>query len=165
MRRPVTLGLTSLILLLPAIDLGAGPQSSAPPKPTLDQLSWMVGSFAFTQSGTRVEEHWIPEGGKTMLAVGRTIQGDRTVFFEFLRLEERADGIYYIAHPKAAPGTEFKLTQLGERSVTFENPKHDHPKIIRYHRESDDSLIAEVEGDEGGQHVVERLPYRPIEKE
>ena len=33
---------------------------------------------------------------------------------------------------------------------TPENPRHDHPKIIRY-RLDDGSLVAEVEGDEGRQ--------------
>ena len=48
-----------------------------------------------------------------MLGMGRTVAGNRTVEFEFLRLEQRGDGIYYIASPKGrCPVTEFKLTKL-----------------------------------------------------
>ncbi len=64
-----------------------------------------------------------------MMGVSRTVAGDKTVEFEYLRIEQRADGIYYVAHPKArCPGTDFKLTRasatkpsLKTRNTTFRN--------------------------------------------
>ncbi|MFO0982545.1 MAG: DUF6265 family protein [Planctomycetota bacterium] len=164
MPRHRSIAIASLVLLACWVRL---PASQEPASRTLhlDDFTWMVGGFEMVQGKVRVEEYWIPAAGKTMMGVSRTIQGDRTTFFEFLRLEERSDGIYYIAHPKAAAGTEFKLTQGTMSSAVFENPKHDHPKIIRYMRASDSSLVAEIEGDEGGKRVVERFDYRPIEKD
>ena len=80
--------------------------------------------------------------------------------FEFLRIEERADGVFYVAQPGGRPPTEFKLTKLEGNSVVFENPQHDHPKIIRY-RPGDGALVVEIEGDEGKQEFRFRKSSAP----
>jgi hypothetical protein len=45
-------------------------------------------------------------------------------------------------------------------TAVFENPQHDHPKVIRYRRE-DGTLTAEVEGDEGTQEFRYRKAGAP----
>jgi hypothetical protein len=65
----------------------------------------------------------------------------------------------YIAHPNAGTGTEFALTRLEGKDAVFENPAHDHPKIIRYRMEPDGSLLATIEGDENGEHVTRDFRY------
>jgi hypothetical protein len=81
-----------------------------------------------------------------MISVGRTLAGDKTVFFEFLRIEARADGLYYVAQPRGNPPTDFKCTKVSSTEVVFENPKHDFPKRIIYKKQPDGSLFARVEG-------------------
>jgi hypothetical protein len=115
-------------------------------------LGWIAGHWAGPIGGGNSEEHWIAPAAGTMLGVSRTIVRDRTVAFEFLRIEKRADGIYYVAQPGGRPPTEFKLTKSTATSAVFENPKHDHPKIITYSLEGTSTLVATLEGDEGGQH-------------
>jgi hypothetical protein len=118
----------------------------------------MAGSWTGTMGRAAIEEHWIAPRGKTMLAVSRTTVGDRTVAFEFLRIEQRADRIVYVAQPGGRPPTEFTLTSQSESSATFENPQHDHPKIIRYTRDGA-SLVADVEGDEKGRPVKQTFRF------
>jgi hypothetical protein len=84
-----------------------------------------------------------------MLAVSRTLKGDRMVVFEFLRIVERDGSLLYIAQPNGRPPTEFMLTSITGDSVTFENPTHDFPKVIRYSKRADGSLEARVS--DGGQ--------------
>ena len=61
-----------------------------------------------------------------MLGMSRTVSGARTVSFEYLRIETRPDGIYYVAHPRAkSPGTDFKLVRSDRGQAVFENPSHD----------------------------------------
>lgn len=84
-----------------------------------------------------------------MLAVSRTLKGDRMVAFEFLRIVERDGSLVYIAQPNGRPPTEFTLTALTADSATFENPTHDFPKMIRYSKRADGSLEARVS--DGGQ--------------
>ena len=79
-----------------------------------------------------------------MLAVSRTIKGDRMVAFEFLRIVEREGGLVYIAQPNGRPPTEFTLSAITADAATFENPSHDFPKVIRYTRRPDGTLEARV---------------------
>ena len=85
-----------------------------------------------------------------MIGMSRTIAGGKTVEFEYLRIEQRPDGIFYVAHPKArCPGTDFKLTRLSGEEAVFENPQHDFPKRITYRKTADGSLMASIDGGEG----------------
>ena len=116
----------------------------------LDQLAWMVGSWSMEHGGTVVEEHWTPARGNTMLAVARTTRGPRTVFFEFLRIEQSGDTITYYGAPKGRyPATPFKMVEISADKVVFENPQHDFPVRITYWREGADGMGAKVEGKDG----------------
>ena len=118
--------------------------------PTMSDLSWIAGDWQTAPGGRRqIEEHWTAVAGGSMMGVSRTVAGDKTVEFEYLRIEQRADGIYYVAHPKArCPGTDFKLTRASATEAVFENPQHDFPKRIIY-RKTDDGLTASIDAGEG----------------
>ena len=118
--------------------------------PTLADLSWMSGDWQTAPGGRRqIEEHWTGVAGGSMMGVSRTVAGDKTVEFEYLRIEQRQDGIYYVAHPKArCPGTDFRLTRASATEAVFENPQHDFPKRIIY-RKTDAGLTASIDGGEG----------------
>lgn len=126
----------------------------------LEGLRFIEGSWKGESGKAGIEEHWIEAAGGMMLGVSRTIVSGKTVAFEFLRIEARPEGVFYIAQPNGRPGTEFKLTDLSADAAVFENPQHDHPKIIRYRRE-ESALIAEVEGDEGKQEFRFRKRSAP----
>jgi hypothetical protein len=140
----------------PAISAQAGTTAS------IESLAWMGGSWKGSLGKAAIEEHWIQPAGKTMLAVSRTVVGDRTAAFEFLRIEERADGVYYVAQPQGRPPTDFKLTSVSGHSAVFENPQHDMPKIIRYRRDGT-TLVAEIEGDEKGKHVKQAFTFTLVQ--
>ena len=118
--------------------------------PTLADLSWISGDWQTAPGGRRqIEEHWTAVAGGSMMGVSRTVAGEKTVEFEYLRIEQRADGIYYVAHPKArCPGTDFKLTSASASEAIFENPQHDFPKRIIY-RKTADGLTASIDAGEG----------------
>jgi hypothetical protein len=122
---------------------------------TLADLSWIAGAWETAPGGKRqIEEHWTMAAGATMMGMSRTVAGEKTVEFEYLRIEQRADGIYYVAHPKArCPGTDFKLTRASANEAVFENPQHDFPKRIIYRKGADDSLTASVDGGEGTKSI------------
>jgi hypothetical protein len=126
----------------------------------LEGLRFIEGDWRGESGKARIEEHWIEAAGGTMLGVSRTIVSGKTVAFEFLRIEARADGIFYVAQPNGSAPTDFKLTKLSAGEAVFENPQHDHPKIIRY-RLGEDTLVAEVEGDEGKQEFRFRKSSAP----
>lgn len=140
--------------------------TNAQPQDTtkLDSLGWIAGSWRATKGQTVIEEHWTDIGGNMMLGVGRTLAGGETVFFEFLRIEARADGVYYAAQPKGRPGTDFRLTRATGSEVVFENPAHDFPKRVLYRRNADGSITARVDGGEGVAKGAEEFHYLPVKK-
>lgn len=123
----------------------------SPQTPTIADLSWIAGDWQTAPGGrAQIEEHWTSVAGGSMMGVSRTVAGEKTVEFEYLRIEQRADGVYYVAHPKArCPGTDFKLTKASTTEAVFENPQHDFPKRIIYRKTADDSLTARIDGGEG----------------
>jgi hypothetical protein len=135
-----------VILLILLLTINAAMQT-----PTLADLAWIAGAWQSAPGGKRQsEEHWTTAAGATMMGMSRTVAGEKTVEFEYLRIEQRADGIYYVAHPKArCPATDFKLTRATANEAVFENPQHDFPKRIIYRKGADDSLTASVDGGEG----------------
>ena len=130
--------------------------------PTIADISWISGAWQSAPGGRRqIEEHWTGVAGASMLGMSRTVAGEKTVEFEYLRIEQRADGIYYVAHPKArCPGTDFKLTRASATEAVFENPQHDFPKRIIYRKTGDDSLTATIDGGEGTKSMS--FPYKRI---
>ena len=146
--------------------LSAGPQAapaapSAPPAATptttvsIADLAFMTGSWRLTRGDSVVEEHWTGPRGGTLFGVGRTMRGERTPAFEFLRIEARRDGIYYVASPSGRPATPFKLRQFAKDRVVFENRAHDFPQRIAYWREGE-RLCAEVSGTSKGKPSTEQ---------
>jgi Domain of unknown function (DUF6265) len=119
--------------------------------PGIADVSWIAGDWQTASGGRRqIEEHWTSIAGGSMMGVSRTVAGDKTVEFEYLRIEQRADGVYYVAHPKArCPGTDFKLTRASATEAVFENPQHDFPKRIIYRKTGEDGLTASIDGGEG----------------
>ena len=96
---------------------------------------------------------WMKPAGNLMMGTGRTVKGGRTVDFEFLRIEQRADAIFYIAKPKAnAEETPFKLKTLTGNEFVFENIEHDFPQRIIY-RLNGNSMVARIEGTQNGKFM------------
>lgn len=120
----------------------------------------MAGKWTGTMGRASLEEHWLAPAGGAMLGLGRTVAGPRMVAFEFLRIVQKQDGIYYIAQPNGRPPTEFKLTSAGPHKAVFENPMHDHPKIITYEVDETANLKVTIEGDEGGKHKIQQFLFR-----
>lgn len=120
------------------------------------ELSWISGDWQTAPGGrAQIEEHWTQPAGGSMLGMSRTVAGGKTAEFEFLRVEQREDGIYYVAQPKGrCPATDFKLTRVTAQEAVFENPTHDFPKRIIYRKTTEDSLTASIDAGEGTKQMT-----------
>jgi hypothetical protein len=143
-----------------AVLMMAARHAGSQEKVRLGSLEWLSGSWSMERQGTVIEEQWTAPRGGMMLGVSRTVKlsPEKTLAFEFLRIEQRGDSLVYVAQPGGHPPTEFKLESASENQFVFTNLQHDFPKRIRYTRNSDGSLTARIE-DETGKNVVE-FPYR-----
>ena len=117
---------------------------------TVDDLAWISGTWEGTSGDMRQEEHWSRPAGGVILGLHRDLVSPDRAFFEFLRIEQRADGIFYVAMPGGRAGTDFRLTELEHGRAVFENPGHDFPQIITYHRTSDRALSIKVQAHQDG---------------
>jgi len=127
----------------------------------LEQVAFFAGSFRGATAAGIVEEHWSGPCGGTMLGVGRSVEHGQTVFFEFLRVERRADGVFYVAQPRGGPATEFRLASASTDLARFENAQHDFPRVITY-RKVGANLVTRVEGLEQGKPLVEETTLQPL---
>jgi hypothetical protein len=119
------------------------------PAATLADLRWIAGVWTLSGGDHTVEEQWTEPASNAMLGLSRTLAGGRMVAFEFLRIETRPEGIFYVAQPGGRPPTDFRLTSWDGRTATFENPAHDFPRRILYTHNADGSLTARVDGGAG----------------
>jgi hypothetical protein len=134
-----------------SILLIAGVVCSQTPKPTLKDLSWLAGCWEGTLRGSELNEQWMKPAGGVMLGMGRTVSNGKVREYEFLQIREEADGtINYVARPSGQPEASFKVKQLQNNEVIFENPEHDFPQRIIYRLQSDGSLFARIEGTSNG---------------
>jgi len=122
----------------------ANPPSKGSP---IEMAAFLAGEWMSETGATRTWETWSPPRGGLMLCSTVTVKDDKAVFFEFLRIEERGDGVVFIAQPRGKPPTEFTLGSHAADRVTFVNPANDYPKRITYALQ-DGHLMATIDGGE-----------------
>ncbi len=151
---------TLLLAILMSAAILSAPAAPAA-EPDLAAVSWMAGNWRLESPNVTTEEQWMEPAGKLMLGMSRTTS-KRGSFFEFLRVEARADGIYYVAQPKGNPPTDFKLVRHTAQEAVFENLAHDFPKRIIYRLDSANELTARVEGDASSKEQAEESKYMRV---
>jgi Domain of unknown function (DUF6265) len=129
--------------------------------PDLKMFGWLAGTWEMTAGQRVVEEHWTTPTANRMIGMSRTVSGDRTAEFEFLRIEKRGDDLFYVPQPNGRPPVAFKLTSSTDGRFIFENnTAEDHVKKIEYRREGDDGLYARVDGAQDGKPFALEFRYR-----
>jgi hypothetical protein len=127
---------------------------------TLQDIGWLAGSWQLRSAASCVEEHWTAPTSNMLIGMSRTVAGGRTTSFEFVRIEARADGIFYVAQPGGRPPVDFKLASESATELIFVNPGHaDHLTRVIYRREPDGNLTARVEGENSGKPFSEDYKY------
>jgi Domain of unknown function (DUF6265) len=168
------------------IAAAAAAQTTAPPEPSpapaaaaagkapgpeaFAALAWLEGCWRGSVTQREFNEHWLPPRGNLMIGASHTVAQDKTQSHEFLRLEVRADGVYYVVVQSGQNETAYRLV---ERSVddtsgrsdelfTFANPALDFPSTIIYRRSGKGWLYATVEGKVGGAPRQVIYPMRRV---
>src|SRR5437764_1018287 len=108
-------------------------------------LAWMSGTWVHEAEGAQVTESWIGPANGLMVAANLSAWPGGKRFHEFLRIADTPEGFSYYASPGGRAPEEFKLVELGEHRVVFENPAKAFPRRILYWREGD-ILHARIEG-------------------
>ena len=134
---PKIIALISLALTLPTTIAHAAA--------TVQQLDWISGHWCSSSNDEKTEEIWLPAHGGVMLGMSRTLAGDRTSGFEYMRIVMADQRPAFIAQPGGRPPVTFLSTDGDGTWVRFENPEHDFPQRIEYRRRGD-TLDARIAG-------------------
>lgn len=127
-----------------------------------EDFRWLAGQWSGNVGGAKADEQWMAPAGGALLGAGRVVAGGKMVQFEFLRIEQRGSDIYYVAQPYGRPPVDFKLTRYEPNLAVFENPAHDHPKIITYKVTADGTLEATIEGEPRGKKAKSTFTMKRV---
>lgn len=117
-------------------------------KAAVSDLAQMAGCWSSISNKKDAEavEFWTKPRGKTMMGVSQTVSMGKTTGYEYMRFEERLDGLYFVARPhQSKEDTDFKLVSSKDGEFIFENKQHDFPDRVIY-RPGGNKMTARVEG-------------------
>lgn len=106
------------------------------------KLGFLSGCWAGDMGGSQLTETWGHATGFSMLGTSKTITGDHTAAFEFLRIIYTPEGtIRYIPYIDGKEASTFLLTEASDNHSLFTNPDNDFPQAIGYQRTGDELAI------------------------
>jgi hypothetical protein len=132
-----------------------GALGATAPGGEVERLGWLEGRWVGEKDGLSMEELWTAPRGGALLGLHSDVKAGRLVSWEFLRIADSGDGVVYFASPRSAAPTPFKLVEIADGRVVFENRQHDFPQRILYWLDASGALHARVEGPQGGRTVSE----------
>jgi len=124
----------------------------------VDPLEWLAGCWKHEEPDFRRDEQWMKPSGGTMIGMGRSVAENRTVEYEYLRIEIRDGRLAYVASPSGQAETAFLEAEITDSTIVFEAPGHDFPQKITYQRMSPRAILAWIEGDVDGVSEVVEFP-------
>jgi hypothetical protein len=144
----------------------AAPAATGP----LAQFAWLEGCWRGDVNKREFREQWLPLRGDLMIGISHTVMEGKTLDFEYLRLDPRADGLFYVTTQPGQGELAFRLVKVtphdgGDVEYAFANPARDFPKTIAYRRSSDGWLYATVDGKIDGADRQVIYPMRRIDCE
>lgn len=125
-------------------------------------LSWLEGRWSGERDGVVSTELWLAPAPGALLGVHSDVKAGHLVSWEFLRIETTPEGVSYLASPRSAPPTAFRLVEAGERRLVFENRQHDFPQRILYWLDAAGALHARIEGPRGERTASEEWVWTRV---
>jgi len=108
---------TRMILASALLSLSSPFVFAAGPAATIDQLSWMTGTYAGMLGANQLEENWIKAEGRSIAAMVRMTTGEgATSMFEMITIEE-VDGSLVLHIQQWKPGLRAAHTRAAENGT------------------------------------------------
>jgi hypothetical protein len=129
----------------------------------ITKLQWLSGCWKADAAEAGSVEQWMPLAGGSLLGMGRTVKGGKTVAWEFMRIDVQPGGrLAFHAQPSGQPPATFPATSLSDTEVVFENPQHDFPQRVVYARDGATRLAARIEGQRNGKLRTIAFPMQRV---
>src|SRR5207253_8963740 len=85
---------------------------------TVESLGWLEGCWRGAVNQREFREYWLPLRGGMIVGAGHTVLQEKTQDFEYMRVEARPDGVYYVVAPSGKRESSFKLTAISQADGT-----------------------------------------------
>lgn len=153
-----------------ALSIAPGAQPVSTDLNDVRTLAWLEGCWAGNVNQRSFREQWTPVRGHMLLGVGATVYQGKVQDYEYLRIEARPDGVFYVASPSGKGDTSFKLSSVesvedNATLYTFGNAANDFPQEIVYRRASEGWLYATIQGKLKGEDRKVIFPMRRVDCE
>jgi hypothetical protein len=154
-----------------APEAGSEAERAAPPADAgpLAPLEWLAGCWQGTVNQREFREQWLPLRGGMLIGAGQQVSRGRMQDYEFLRIESRADGIFFSQFAGDRRETAFRLasttTEDKDTIFTFANVVDAFPARLVYRRGADGWLYETIEGTLDGKERRVIYPLRRIDCE
>jgi len=149
---------TTTLLLLTGAAVGAtesaaqvpdaSPVANAPSAAitAITDAAWLAGCWRMDDGRREMDEQWMAPAGNAMLGMNRSLRDGEFRGYELLILKPDSGRLIYEAHPSGQAPAQFASSHVSDSLLVFENPAHDFPQKLEYHRSGADSILARVFG-------------------
>jgi hypothetical protein len=145
----------------------------APPAPeaaaALAPFEWLAGCWQGTVNQREFREQWLPLRGGMLIGAGQQVLRGRMQDYEFLRIESRADGIWFSQFSGDRKEMSFRLTSTTTEDrdtiFTFANAADAFPARLVYRRGGEGWLYETIEGTLDGKERRVIYPLRRVDCE
>jgi len=131
------------------------------PAATLEDVSWLVGSWTGEAFGSTFEEVWNPPSAGSMIGMWKLLDGDKVNFYELLLLAEEEDslsikvkhfGADFIAWEDKEDYLRFRLVKIEQDAVYFSG--------LSFERINDNEIHGYIVIYKDGKAREEKMIYR-----
>jgi len=131
-----------------------------PPTATLDDASWLVGSWSGTAFGQNFEEAWNPPSAGTMIGLFKLYGDDGVAFYELLQLSVEDDTLSlkvkhfnadFTAWEDKSDFVDFRLVRKEENALHFGG--------LSFYKRDDDAIDGYIVMRNGEDLVEHHLKY------
>jgi hypothetical protein len=145
--------------------------AQAPPPATgpVAPLAWLAGCWQGSVNERDFREQWLPYRGGMLVGAGQQVMKGAMQDYEFLRIEPRADGVYFSQFGGDRKETSFRLesttTDANDTVFTFANTAPTFPGHLVYRRGTEGWLYETIEGRLNGSDKKVIYPLRRVDCE
>jgi hypothetical protein len=140
----------------------ASPLAAQQAPAAIANAAWLAGCWRLEVKNRTIDEQWMAPAGSVMLGMSRTVLDGQLQEYELVLLRAQDGRLDYEAHPVRQAAAVFSATHVSDTLLTFENPRHDFPKLVAYQKHGKDSVIARIASGPQPDAKTIRFPYRRI---
>lgn len=142
-------------------------------KTDLKNLNFMSGTWTGKMDWGELEEYWGEPMGDNMICSFRCVKDGKALFYEFIVIEQSAEGIPVMKLRHFNPGSiawedkenpnDYPLVSITHNRAVFESA--DKKTRLIYERQDKSKLLAVLEQEENGKVTAEQFLYNILIKE